>query len=152
VKGRLAVGVAGIALAGYGVFRLLTQTQISHPFELATWLGASVVIHDGLLVPATMAVGVVLTTFVPPRARRFLQGTLVCAAVITVPALVLIHRRGTQPAVKALERQDYTAHLLAILAVVAACGVVLYLIRVWRDHRTRQANARASAVQDSETR
>jgi hypothetical protein len=150
VKGRLMLGALGVLLAAYGVFRLLSQPKISHPRELAEWLAAGVVIHDGLVVPATMVVGAALSAFVRPRARRYLQGTLVCGAVITVPALVLIHRRGTQPAGKALENQNYGAHLLAILAVVAAGGALLYALRVIRDRRTRQANDRPSDDQVSE--
>jgi hypothetical protein len=142
VKGRLTVGALGVLLAAYGVFRLLSQTKISHPRELAEWLAAAVVIHDGLVVPATMALGAAVSAFVPARARRYLQGSLVCAAVITVPALVLIRRRGTQPGVKALENQNYGAHLLAILAAVAMCGLLLYLLRVIRDQRSRRANER----------
>lgn len=140
MKGRVVIAVLGVVLAAYGTFRLLSQTRISHPFELAKWLAGGVVIHDGVVVPATMAVGAAVSALVPPRARRYLQGTLVCAAVITVPALVLIHRRGTQPSVKALESQDYAAHLMLILAVVAAAGALLYAARVVRDQRSRRAN------------
>lgn len=150
MKTRLTLGVLGVLLAAYGAFRLLSQTSISHPRELAEWLAAGVVIHDGLVVPATMAVGAAISAFVPSRARRYVQGTLVCAAVITVPALVLIRRRGTQPGVKALENQDYGAHLLAILAIVAACGAVLYALRVVRDHRSKQVNDRPPDDQVSE--
>lgn len=150
MKTRLGLGTLGVLLAGYGVFRLVTQTGISHPRELLEWLAAGVVIHDGVVVPATMAVGAAISALVPPRARRYLQGTLVCAAVITVPVLVLIHRRGSQPSVKALENQDYGAHLLAILAAVAGCGALLYALRVFRDNRRRLAKDRPSSDQISE--
>jgi hypothetical protein len=110
VKGRLTVGALGVLLAAYGVFRLLSQTKISHPRELAEWLAAAVVIHDGLVVPATMALGAAVSAFVPARARRYLQGSLVCAAVITVPALVLIRPTGRQGAGEPELRRTPTGH------------------------------------------
>lgn len=153
---RLFIGGAGVALAGYGVYRILSQPRLTRPTELLRWLITAVVVHDGLLVPATMIIGAGLTALVPARARRYLQGVLVAIALLTPPVLVEIHRRGSQPTAKALVGQNYAAHLVWIAATVAGLGLAAYLVRRYRDHgaggseSVSRTNTRPSASHDPE--
>ena len=95
-KYRIALGVAGGLLLTFGVFRLVTELDPGDLFVLGVWLVAAVALHDGLIAPITVGTGVALTR-VPPRARRYLQGALIVGALITVIAIPLIGRQGTQP-------------------------------------------------------
>jgi hypothetical protein len=134
-KYRIALIAAGGLLLAFGAFRLLIQLERGDLVALALWLVVAVVIHDGVIAPATVGVGVVLTR-VPPRARRYVQGVLVVGALITVIAVPLIRRRNTQPEVKAILLRDYAGNLALLLGLVVAVGVVLYLVRVAREQRT----------------
>ncbi len=136
---RLVVGAAGGLLGAYGAYRILSKPKTTRPFELVRWLIGSVIIHDGLIVPATLLIGLVLTRLVPARARRYLQGTLVAIAVLIPPVALEIHRRGSQPAVKALENQNYAAHFALVAGAIAAVGLSSYLIRRYRDGRSTPA-------------
>ena len=98
------------------------------------WLAAAVVIHDGLIAPITVGAGVALTD-VPPRSRRYLQGALLVGAMITVIAIPLIGRRDTQPESKAILLRDYGANLALLLGMTVAIALVLYALRVLREHR-----------------
>ena len=133
-KYRIALGVAGALLLTFGVFRLVTELDSGNLFALVLWLIAAVAIHDGLIAPITVGTGVALT-FVPSRFRRYLQGGLVVGALITVIAVPLIGRQGTQPEAKAILLRDYSANLALLLGMTAAIAVVLYALRVLREHR-----------------
>ncbi len=146
MRTRIVIGSAGVLLGLFGVFRLLTQIPGADLLVLFVWLLGALVIHDGLLSPLVVGVGAVIARFVPPRARGFLQGGLVVGAAVTVIALPLIHREDTQPAVKAILRQDYAANLGILIGLIAAGAVLLYGVRVLRDRqRASSANDRPSA-------
>ncbi len=134
LKYRITLAVAGTLLLIFGVFRLLTDLDTADLLILAVWLAAAVAIHDGLIAPLTVGTGVALTA-VPARARRYLQGALLVGALITVIALPLIGRQGTQPASKAILLRDYATNLSLLLGITAAVALGLYALRVLKDHR-----------------
>lgn len=129
---RIAFATAGIALGLFGAFRLLTQIPITSVLLLAAWMIAAVVIHDGVLSPLVIAVGA-LVGRVPPRARRYLQAGLIVAGCVSVIALLLIARRGSQPSAKAILLRNYAGNLTIVIAVVAALSLLLYAVHVARD-------------------
>ncbi|WP_375499096.1 hypothetical protein [uncultured Jatrophihabitans sp.] len=131
---RIALGALGVAFGLFGVFRLLTQLDTADLVQLAIWLVAALVLHDGVLSPIIVAVGVVVSR-IPSRARAALQGGLIAGGLITVVAVPMIHRAYTQPASKAILRQNFTANLGILLAVVAAGAVAFYVIALVRDRR-----------------
>jgi hypothetical protein len=134
LKYRIALGVAGGLLLTFGLFRLVTELDTRDLFVLGVWLAAAVVLHDGLVAPITVGTGVALTG-APPRARRYLQGALLVGALITIVAIPLIWRQGTQPESKAILLRDYTANLTLLLGMTAAVALVLYALRVLRNSR-----------------
>jgi len=133
---RIILTVAGIGLAAFGAFRLVTQIPPRSLVFLGLWLVVAVIIHDGILAPATVGVSSVLRRSVPDRGRRYLQAALIASAMVTVIALPMIYLRGSQPAVKALLLRNYGANLLTILCCIAAVSLACYLVRVVRDRRT----------------
>ncbi len=139
---RWLIGAAGAGLALFGVFRLLTEIPAVDLLILAGWLAGALVVHDGILAPLTAAAGAA-TRRVPHRLRRYVQGGLVSGAVVTVIALPLIVRAGSQPPQKALLRQNYAVNLAILLGLIAGGTAALYLLRVLRDGRAAQ---RASAT------
>lgn len=142
---RIALGAAGVLLGLFGAFRLLTQVPGSDLVFLLGWLIGALVLHDGILAPAVAGIGAAISNFVPPRGRRFLQGGLVTAALVTVIALPLIDRRGSQPQVKAILQQNYAGNLAVLLGIVAGGALVLYAVRLMRDRqRSSATNERPS--------
>ena len=129
---RISLATAGILLGLYGVFRLLTNVGFVELLVLAAWLIGAVVIHDGILSPAVVAVGWFLARRVPPRGRRYLQGFLVIACLMTVIAVPLMLRKDSQPESKAMLLQSYGGNLTVLLALAAALSLLLYAIQVAR--------------------
>jgi len=134
---RIGLAAAGILLAAFGLFRLLSETPVPSLVVLAVWLGAALIVHDALLAPSVVGVGWLLRRHVPDRARRYLQLDLIMSALVTVIALPMIYLRDSQPEVKALLLRNYSANLLAINAGIALVTVLLYLLRVLRDRKAR---------------
>jgi hypothetical protein len=151
---RIGLGVIGLLGIGYGVYRLLGNQSASHPPKLATWLIGAIILHDFVLTPVVLGVGLLLTRLVAPRARRYVQGALVTGGLVTAVALPLIYRRGHSLPGKALLERNYAANLALILAMVAAVTAAAYGVRVAHDRRTQRgsdAKVRSSTVQTSGT-
>ena len=129
---RIGLAVAGTLLLALGAFRLVTELARSDLLALGLWLVVAVALHDAVIAPLTVGVGVTLTR-VPDRARRYLQGALIVGALVTVIALPLINRRDTQPVTKAILQRDYAGNLALLLGLTAAVALVLYAVRVIRD-------------------
>ncbi len=149
---RIVLGAAGIALGLFGVFRLLTEVSGYDLMVLFCWLVGALVIHDGLLSPLIVGIGVALHRLVPDRARRYLQGGLVAGGLVTVVAVPLIYRQDSQPAAKALLQQRFGANLATLLTLMAGLTLLLYLGRVLRDgHDVSTEKARPSLDHTSDT-
>ena len=137
-RNRLArplLGALGMAALGYGAWLIARWPTHTKPVSLATWLLGALILHDGILVPITLTAGAVLTVAVRPRARRYLQGFLIVAAVVAVVTVPLVLREGKAQPGQALLTQDYRAHLIWVLAAVGGGCLLAYLIRVARDRR-----------------
>lgn len=132
---RIALCVAGGLLLAFGGFRLVTTLDPADLLVLALWLIVAVALHDGVIAPLTAGTGVLLTR-VPSRTRRYLQGALTVGALVTVIALPLIHRRNTQPEVKAILLRNYAGNLALLLGLTIAIAVALYTTRVFRERES----------------
>jgi hypothetical protein len=138
---RLLLGALGAALIGYGSYQLLHDRGATHPVEVAKWLVIAVLVHDGILAWAVVLVGWMLARAVPGRARPYVQGGLICAALITVITLPLIHRRGKAAPGSTLLTQNYPAHLAILLGTVAAAAVGAYAVGGLSERRHGRSRA-----------
>ena len=148
---RVVIGAAGVLLAAFGAFRLLTEIPAGDLLWLAVWLAGALVLHDAVLSPGVVGVGVLLRR-VPARARTFVQGALIAGGIMTVVAIPLIHRAGTQPAAEVLLEQDFRANLTVLLAAISVVAVLAYLYRVTRERSSAgPAGRRSHPPSDGDT-
>jgi len=138
---RLPLGIAGVLLVLFGVFRLLTQVPPFPLAILALWMVGALVIHDGILSPVVLGVGWALSRVVPPQARRYLQGALIMAALVTVIAIPMIYRQESQPRSKSMLLQNFGGNLTLLIGIIAALSLLAYAVRVARDHSEPAAGA-----------
>ena len=134
---RLVLGILGVLVLLYGIVNLLLHIPIQTLGWVAVWLIAAVIIHHGLLSPVVIAVSSLLRRLIPDRGRRYLQAALIAAVPVTVIAIPLIYRQGSQPPSKALLLQNYTANLGLLLGIIGAVCLVGYAIRVARNPSPR---------------
>ncbi|WP_061299955.1 hypothetical protein [Herbidospora cretacea] len=119
---RLALGAAGVAGIVTGLFFLLPQPGL---WGVVVWFAGAIALHDALIGPLVLAVGLVVARL-PDRA--VVRGALITMGglvLITVPALL---RPGPSPNPTVLV-QPYGRNLLICLAVVAVVAVVLVVLR-----------------------
>jgi multisubunit Na+/H+ antiporter MnhB subunit len=133
---RLTLGAIGLIMLAYGTLRILQFPKVSKPVHLAEWLVAAIVVHDGVLAPIVAGIGWVLARAVPGRARSYLQGGLIVAAVLSLFVVVLNHRHGHSAPGNALLTQDYVRNWAILVPIVAAVTAGLYAVRVIRERRT----------------
>lgn len=128
---RIGLGAVGVLGMAYGLKLLYDKpSNVNNPVGVLKWAIASDIVVDGLIIPVIIVIGVVLTKVVQPRARRFVQGGLIAAAMVTLIAVPLIHRQGKSAPGQALLVQDYRSHLYLLLGLIAAATVAVYLLNV----------------------
>lgn len=122
---RIVLGVAGVALLGYGLLGLPTKLGPPQLLGLLVWLAVAVLLHDGVIVPVSTVAGAGLTRLgsgLRPASAAVLRGALMTGAVVTLIAGLLLKAQSVARNTSALEG-DYAANLLwfwAVLAVLAA--------------------------------
>ena len=130
---RFVLGVLGVLVVVYGIVNLLLHIPGQSLLWVAVWLIAAVLIHHGLVSPVVIAVSSLLRRVIPDRGRRYLQAALITALPVTVIAIPMIYRQGSQPPSKALLLQNFTANVGLLLGIIAGLCLVGYAIRVARD-------------------
>lgn len=128
---RLAL-LVGAGLSAYGAYLLLAGARWPPLNSALTWFAGGVIVHDALLVPLTLLVGVVLLRVVPGPYRGLVQGALVLSALLTLALLPLLSGRGRTPANPSQQPLPYTRNLLLVLLAVWAVTAVLALLRTRR--------------------
>jgi MFS superfamily sulfate permease-like transporter len=130
---QVALVALGIALLVVGGIVLWVDVAPSDYPGLLVWLAGSLVLHDGVLAVIVVVVSLVLRRTgkrIPFAVLLIAQGAVVVAAITTLIAFPQVIKQGmgtTNPTVLPL---DYGANLLwlyAILAVVTAVTVIVYL-------------------------
>ena len=101
----------------YGIVNLGLHIPGQTLVWVAVWLIAAVIIHNGVLSPIVVGVSTLLRRHVPDRGRRYLQAGLIAAVPVTVIALPMIYRQGSQPPSKAMLLQNFTANLGLLLGI-----------------------------------
>ncbi|WP_405877102.1 hypothetical protein OG762_01755 [Streptomyces sp. NBC_01136] len=90
---RTLLVLLGLGLCGFGVFQFVDRTAPGpgDAVEVLEWLAGAVAIHDGLLVPAVLAVGLLVTD---SPVRAVLRGGLLSAGCLSLIALPMMLRAG----------------------------------------------------------
>lgn len=142
---RWLLGGVGAAATAYGAV-LLLGTGVANTVAAGVWLAGGVILHDALLAPATLAVGLLLARVVPSSWRGTVTAVLVVVGTITVLAIPVLGRFGARPDNPTLLDRHYLAGWFALVVLVLAGAVVVRIarLRAWhartserRSHGTR---------------
>ena len=136
---RAVLAVLGVLVIAFGAYVLVTSVRPVQIRGLVVWLVAAVVLHDAILSPFVVGVGLLLR-----RAGRSLRAwvlVVVQTAVVlgTVLALVVLpeiaakHHGVKNSTVLPF---DYTTRLLLVEGVLAVVVVVILVVG-WRTARRR---------------
>ncbi|MGV8882687.1 MAG: hypothetical protein ACOH19_11100 [Rhodoglobus sp.] len=137
--GRWALGAAGMAIAAFGVFTLMTTLRPDQLFGLAIWLAGAIVAHDAILVPLAH----ILSAGVDRTARRLSRQTrsivrigAVVGGVLSLAVLPEIYAKSLGPANPTILAADYALRLAIAWAIIAVLVVLVSAIMNARTRRT----------------
>lgn len=115
----------GLGMVAFGIAGLLRNAEATEPLNAALFVVGGLALHDGLVAPAVMVLGLVLARLVPRRLRPPVQGALIVSAALTLVAIPPWTGRGRLANNPSLLPQDYGQGLLVALAVVWAVAALL---------------------------
>ena len=138
--GRAVLGSAGVLLAAYGAWLLLSRQDLSGNLDVALWLAGGVLVHDVLLGSVVIVVSLLATRLLPAVARPAAGAGLVVLGSLTVLAVPFLGGFGREnaPDNPTLLDRDYTAGYLVLVAtviIVVVLPVLLHSLRARRDQR-----------------
>lgn len=131
---RTALGALGLLVAGYGAWLVLGLPSSWWP-GLVAWLAAGVLLHDAVLAPLVVLVGVVLRRVVPEPARGPVLVGAIVLGTTTLVAVPALGRFGARPDNPTLLDRPYGAGWLALAGLVAGAVAAATLVRSRRARR-----------------
>lgn len=133
----LWVGLAlGAPVMAWGLRGLFAASARVDPLELARWIVGAALVHDLIVIPVTLAVGLGLRRIVPPTAWPPVRWALAASAVVTVLSWPFVRGYGRTPAVPSLLDRPYGHGLVALLLVIWLVAATWIAIRVTRRPRS----------------
>jgi len=127
--------VVGWSVIGYGIWGYLVH--VGRPVETARWLIGTLLVHDALIAPLAVIVGLALAAVLPRSARGPVTAGLAATAVVlafSYPLLRAFGRRADNPSILPL---DYPRDVALVCGIVWATVALRLLYDVVR-HRTER--------------
>lgn len=124
MRTRLAVGAGGVVLGLFGLYQLLSL-GLSNLVGTVIWLAGGVLLHDGVLAFATIAVVGVGAVLLPRHLKAPLAAASLVVGTVTLTAVPVLGRFGARPDNPTLLDRNY---LLGWLVFVAAVGVATVVV------------------------
>lgn len=125
--GRLALLGVGVALVGVGAVVGLTSIPQRQWPGIVLWMAGGVALHDAILAPAAVLLGLVVLPRVEPRWRPALRAGALGAAVLAIFAVVIVgaasRRRNDSVVPVAPTTSLVTAGAVLVIAVLVGAGV-----------------------------
>ena len=119
---------AGWAVMGFAFRGIFQHSLDTGPGELARFVVGGALLHDLVVAPVVILVGVAVARAVPARARASVQAALVVSAVVALFSYPLVRAYGLAANNPTSLPHNYARNLLVVLGVVwtvAAAAVVL---------------------------
>ena len=128
MRTRVLLGALGVAVAAYGMW-LLLQEDLADLVDTAVWLAGGVVLHDFVLVPLTLLLGLALIRLLPENLRAPVAGGLVVLGTVTLMAVPVLGRWGANADNPTILDRNYTAGWLVVAGVTTLVVVVAIVLR-----------------------
>jgi hypothetical protein len=128
MRTRLLLGALGVGVAAYGAW-LLLQEDLSDLVDTAVWLAGGVVLHDFVLVPLTLLLGVALVRLLPADLRAPVAGGLVVLGTVTLMAVPVLGGWGANADNPTILDRNYPAGWLLVAGVTILVVALTVVIR-----------------------
>lgn len=124
--------VMGTALMAVGVVELFGSPDLSPPADVARWVVVFALVHDLVVAPLAIAVGVVTGRLLPSRARPVVQVALLVSAVVALFSVPFVAGWGRPADNLSILPRNYGRGLVVVLSLVWAVAAVVLFRRLRR--------------------
>lgn len=124
---RALTAATGLVVLGHGGWLLVSRED--QLVDVAIWLVAGVLLHDGALAVLTLALGALAVRLVPVAARAPVAVGFVVLGPATLLAIPVLGRFGARADNPTLLDRDYTAGWLVLAATTTVAVVAAALVR-----------------------
>ena len=132
MRTRVLLGALGVAVAAYGAWLLLQEGADNSWADLvdtAVWLAGGVVLHDFVLVPLTLLLGLALIRLLPENLRAPVAGGLVVLGTVTLMAVPVLGGWGANADNPTILDRNYRVGWLVVAGVTMLVVVVTIVLR-----------------------
>lgn len=126
VRALLVVAGVGFGLWGLWLMRDFTSERL---VSAGIWLGGGIVLHDAVLAPVTVAIGVIAARLLPRYARAPMGIAFLMWATLTVVLVPVLSGQGGKPDNDTILNRPYVASWLVMTAVLFAPALIVALRR-----------------------
>jgi len=129
---------AGWLVIGWGLRGVFQHSIDTRPANLARFVVGGALLHDLIVAPVVIVLGVLLARAVPGRARAIVQGALAVSGIVALFSYPLVRAYGLAANNPTSLPRNYTAGLLIVLGVVwaVAAGLVIARLRTTAPRQT----------------
>ncbi|MGA8986968.1 hypothetical protein [Aeromicrobium sp.] len=126
LRGALLLIGVGFGLWGLWLMRDFTGAQL---ISIGTWFGGAVVLHDAILAPLTVILGVVAARHLPGHFRASTATAFLLWATLTVVFIPVLSGQGGKPDNATILGRPYLLSWIVMTVVIAAVAAILALRR-----------------------
>ena len=119
---RLALGVLGVCGVAWGAW-LLSDDGADRLVSVALWLAGVVVLHDVVLAPLVVVLGVVATSVLPWRHRVVAAVAFLVWGTVTLAIANVLSGQGGKPGMDSLLHRPYVGAWLALSGLVLVAAI-----------------------------
>lgn len=137
--GRLfwAGAVTGWAIMAMGIVGLMSESARTKPADAARWALGAAAVHDLLIAPVVILLGLLVARLVPPAARAVVQSGFVVSAIVVLFAYPFVRGFGRQAANPSILPRNYATGLAVILGLVWTVAAIVIAVRRSRARHNR---------------
>ena len=133
-RGILAVTGVGFGLWGLWLMRDFTSSQL---VSMVTFLVGGVILHDAILAPITVGLGVLAARLLPSHFRAAAAGAFLLWATLTVAFFNVLSGKGGKPDNSTVLHRPYLLSWLVLTGVLLG----IMIVAAGRRRRTQRAAA-----------
>ena len=119
---RLTVGVLGFAGVVWGVW-LMRDDGLDRLVSTGLWLGGVVIVHDAVLAPLVVVLGIVAARTLPKRHRAVAAVAFLLWGTLTLAVANVLSGVGGKPGMDSLLHRPYVPAWLAFSGLVLVAAV-----------------------------
>ncbi len=122
--------VAGWAVIGFGLRGIFEHSLDTRPANLARFVVGGALLHDLVVAPLVILVGVVVARAVPVRGRAVIQAALAISGIVALFSYPLVRAYGLAANNPTSLPHNYARNLLVVLGVVWAVAAAALVLRL----------------------